>query len=286
MLFGEYLVLKGSHCLAIPLKFGQNLQVEPVSERHINWISKNKDEVWFSAKFSSGFDIIETTDCAIAEKLIHILKFIQSTKPALFNSGLNFQTTLDFDRNWGFGSSSTLVSLLSQWSDIDPFLLLQKSFGGSGYDVACATATTPIFYDMETRQTIPVYLFPKVISKLLFVYTGKKQDSSKEVKDFQSIAVSAADVAKMTQIILSAAKATQIDVFENCIAESEELLSAILNLTPIKEKFQDYPYFLKSLGAWGGDFFMATYRKENEARNYFSERGYPVQFTYNELIKK
>ena len=139
---------------------------------------------------------------------------------------------------------------------------------------------------MQTRQTIPVYLFPKVTSKLLFIYTGKKQNSQREVEDFQSVSVLESDVAKMTQIILTAAKATQIDVFENCMEESEELLYGILKVSPIKKKFEDYPYFLKSLGAWGGDFFMATYRKENEARTYFSERGFPVQFTYNEIIKR
>jgi mevalonate kinase len=286
MLFGEYLILKGSQCLASPLRFGQHLQVDSLAEKQINWISKNYDEVWFSARSSSALEVIETTDSATAEKLIEILKIIRSIKPDLFNGGLNFQTTLDFNSDWGFGSSSTLISLLSQWAKIDPYFLLQKSFGGSGYDIACATAMTPIFYDMQTRQTIPVYLFPKVTSKLLFIYTGKKQNSQKEVEDFQSVSVSESDVAKMTQIILTAAKATQIDVFENCMEESEELLSGILNISPIKKEFEDYPYFLKSLGAWGGDFFMATYRKENEARTYFSERGYPVQFTYNEIIKR
>jgi len=200
---------------------------------------------------------------------------------------LNFRNEMNFQPEWGFGSSSTFVSLLAQWSKNDPYLLLKKSFGGSGYDVACATAKTPLIFDMENRQTVPVYLFPKVTSKILFVYSGKKKDSNEAVKQFSAQTISADDVEKMRRIIVAAANATQIDVFEEAMEESEKLLSRILKLKPVKEIFfPDYPYAIKSLGAWGGDFFMATFRKEVEARKYFEEKGYTTLFNYNELIKK
>jgi len=164
---------------------------------------------------------------------------------------------------------------------------LEKSFGGSGCDVACATANTPVIYDMQGRQTVPVYLFPKVTSKILFVYSGKKKDSNEAVKQFSAQTISADDVEKMRRIIVAAANATQIDVFEEAMEESEKLLSRILKLKPVKEIFfPDYPYAIKSLGAWGGDFFMASFRKEVEARKYFEEKGYSILFNYNELIKK
>lgn len=287
MLFGEYLVLKGSACLAIPLKYGQKMQVEKKEENHINWISSINGKVWFSGHFSNCLDVIETTDIEKAELLVNVLKYIKSEKPDLFYTGLDFKIEAGFPLEWGFGASSTLISCLAQWSGIDPFLLLKKSFGGSGYDVACAVANTPILYDMETKQTVPVYLFPKITSKLLFVYSGKKQSSRKEIKKFNTLKISTGQVEKMTAIILSAVKSTQIEAFENSVIESESLLSQILELPAIKEsKFKDYPYTVKSLGAWGGDFFMATYRNEKDARNYFSELGYSIQFNYNELIKK
>ena len=140
---------------------------------------------------------------------------------------------------------------------------------------------------MENRQTVPVYLFPKISSKLLFVYSGKKQDSSEAVKQFINQAVSDDDIEKMKRIIIAAAKATQLDVFEEAMEESEKLLSKVLKSKPVKEIFfPDYPYPIKSLGAWGGDFFMASFRKEVEARKYFEEKGYTTLFNYNELIKK
>lgn len=287
LLFGEYLVLKGSGCLAIPLKYGQKMQVENSDQNNFNWTSNINEKIWFSCVFTKELEIITTSDRAKADSLMSLLKIIIEEKLSLFQTGLNFQTQLDFPLEWGWGSSSTLISLLSQWSKLNPYLLLKNSFGGSGYDIACATANTPVIYDMESHESVPVYLFPKITSKLLFVYSGKKQISEKEVKQFSQLKISTDKVEKMRSIIISAAKATQIEVFEDAMEESENLLSPILNSPTIKEKyFSDYPFSIKSLGAWGGDFFMATFRKENEARIYFAEKGYSVLFNYSEIIKK
>jgi hypothetical protein len=56
------------------------------------------------------------------------------------------ETHLEFDRSWGLGSSSTLISNIALWANINPYLLLEQSFGGSGYDVACAQANGPLLY--------------------------------------------------------------------------------------------------------------------------------------------
>jgi mevalonate kinase len=287
LLFGEYLVLRGSGCLVIPLNYGQKMQVEFSETDFFEWTSSYNDNTWFSCIFSKTLEIINTSDLPKAQMLTGLMEIIKETNPYLFEKGLNFYTEMNFQPEWGFGSSSTFVSLLAQWSKTDPYLLLKKSFGGSGYDVACATAKTPLIYDMQSRQTAPVYLFPKVTSKILFVYSGKKKDSNEAVKQFSAETVSDNDIEKMKRIIIAAANATQVDVLEEVMEESEKLLSHILKLKPVKEIFfPDYPYAIKSLGAWGGDFFMATFRKEIEARKYFEERGYSTLFNYNELIKK
>ena len=287
LLFGEYLVLKGSGCLAIPLSYGQKMQVESSKNDFFEWKSSYNDATWFSCVFSKTLEIINTSDLPKAQMLIRLMEIIKETNPDLFGNGLNFHTEMNFQPQWGFGSSSTFVSLLAQWSKNDPYLLLKKSFGGSGYDVACATAKTPLIFDMENRQTVPVYLFPKVTSKILFVYSGKKKDSSEAVKQFNAQTVSDDDIQKMRRIIIAATNATQVDVFEEAMGESEKLLSRILKLKPVKEIFfPDYPYAIKSLGAWGGDFLMASFRREVEARKYFEEKGYSILFNYNELIKK
>ena len=50
-----------------------------------------------------------------------------------------------------------------------------------------------------------------------------------------------------------------------------------------KEKyFENCPVFIKSLGAWGGDFVMS--RKFSGFEDYFSGKGFSTVFEWNELI--
>ena len=287
LLFGEYLVLRGVECLAIPLKYGQTLEVSKRMDQEISWIAKANEKIWFSALFSKEFEIIKTTDSGKADRLRELLIFLKSQNSAIFQSGINIETHTNFPTEWGFGTSSTLVSLLAQWSGVDPYLLLDKSFGGSGYDVACAVAESPILYTADNRKTQSINLAKAITSKMLFVYSGQKQATSTEVKRFNKLEIASDTIEKMDRIISSAVKSTEIETFEKAMVESEAMLSGILSLPTLKEeKFVDYPFAIKSLGAWGGDFFMATYRNEDEARDYFRDLGYTVQFNYDELIKK
>jgi hypothetical protein len=57
-------------------------------------------------------------------------------------------------------------------------------------------------------------------------------------------------------------------------------------LEPIKQKlFPDFDGSVKSLGAWGGDFIMATHSGEaNYVYNYFNAKGLDVIFPYNHIV--
>ncbi|MEO5649823.1 MAG: GYDIA family GHMP kinase [Ginsengibacter sp.] len=286
ILFGEYLVLKGSSCLAAPVKYGQKMEVQFIPGNYSNWTSRLQGKEWFSARFKKTLTEWETSDTSTAALLLKLLKLIQSEKPELFRTALHIKTDADFPLEWGFGSSSTLISLLAQWSSLDPYFLLRKSIGGSGFDVACALQRAPILYCMNGNKVQPAHLPKSITSKLLFVYSGKKQNSANEIKRFNKLEIQKEDILKMDKIVLAVAQSKQIDDFEKLVIESEDLISGILNSPVIKEnKCKDYPFTLKSLGAWGGDFFMATYRNEKEARDYFSNLGYSIQFNYSQLIK-
>lgn len=292
LLFGEYLVLRGAKSLAIPLRYGQTLNVSAHSTGHILWKCFEKGKEWLQIEFTSSFDIIHASDEKKAAIVQLLLQFIHTEKPSLKIAGLNFHFEIDFDRGFGFGTSSTFLSLLSQWSGVNPYLLLEKSFGGSGFDIATATSEGPIIYKKEgvaadeIRQITPVTIPENIHNHLLFVYTGKKQRSRDEVLSFGQKQISITQIVEMNHIIDTVLRSDEIDNFERQMKKSEKLLSTILWIPALQSNFfSDYPYAIKSLGAWGGDFIMATFRDEAKARNYFSEKGMNVTFNYQQLIR-
>lgn len=285
LILGEYLVLDGAKSLAIPLKYGQELQVQP-SEKGITWEAAGIDGTWFRCRFDNRLTVRETTNENVSNTLQVLFKRIRTVRPEI-DLQQHFKVTANFPLNWGLGSSSTLVSILAQWSGTDPYDLLEHSFGGSGYDIACATAKGPITYQIREieRKVDPVDLHDEVKNHCLFVYLGQKQNSGEEIKTYRKKEVVPEDVQSMTLLVESALRSVNIAEFEALVNTSERLLAGILGRTTLKqEAFGDYPFAIKSLGAWGGDFFLATYRDPNKAKQYFSEKGLTTAFTYNEMV--
>ncbi|HAI81584.1 MAG TPA: hypothetical protein DCL65_11215 [Chryseobacterium sp.] len=63
----------------------------------------------------------------------------------------------------------------------------------------------------------------------------------------------------------------------------ERKLSNFLGIKTVKEKyFENCPVFVKSLGAWGGDFVMS--RKFPGFEDYFSGKGFHRLFSWDDLI--
>jgi len=286
MLFGEYLVLRDSKCLAVPLVVGQNLKVNTRLEEGILWKSFEGEKCWLEFELSKELKILSSSDEEKASLVVKLLKIIQKENPNLVLNNLYFEINLDFNREFGFGTSSTFISLLSQWSGVNPYLLLEKSFGGSGYDIVAATATKPFVYTLKERKIKELDLPKRITNHLLFVYLGKKQVSSKEILAFQDKNVSSSQLEQMNTIIEQATQSTHIEEWENAMVESENLLSSILHIPAVKDHtFSDYPFAIKSLGAWGGDFVMATFRELSAAKSYFLEKGFDVFYTYDEIVK-
>ncbi|HSM64371.1 MAG TPA: hypothetical protein VK833_10575, partial [Gillisia sp.] len=145
LITGEYVVLDGAVSLALPTKYGQSLSIEKSSKKGINWIAKDhENKSWLTAFFSID-DLVLAPDISesktkISEEnyLLTILQTANALNPELLrdSSGFNVTTQLDFPKNWGLGTSSTLINNIAQWFKIDPYQLLQLTFGGSGYDIA------------------------------------------------------------------------------------------------------------------------------------------------------
>lgn len=278
-------MLCGTKSLSVPLNVGQKLTVESKSSGNITWKSFSPKGCWFEVEMSEDLTILHSTDEKVAEMLQKLFREIKSLNPNLNILG-DFKITADFNLEWGFGSSSTLISCLSQWSETDGQELLKRSFGGSGYDVACGIAKNPIVY-VVNESVENVKLNPNVTDKILFVYLGAKQNSRKEIGRFDKDNVSDSAIQTMNKIVDDSVKCDSIECFEKLMDSSEDLLSELMNRPKIKDAFfGDYPFSIKSMGAWGGDFFLATYRDEATAKKYFSELGYETMFQYNEIVRK
>ena len=294
LLTSEYLVLKGALALALPLKLGQSLQVSlaDTDTHRLHWIAQQPDKLWFSVLFDSDtLQIISTDDPIKAEKLASILKAVKQLKPTAFYGGdLRFRTHLDFNPEWGLGSSSTLIANLAQWANVNPYELLKLTFGGSGYDLACATAEQPIYYQLieNKPQTKPSDFQPSFANQLFFVYQGQKQSSSKEIKAFlektNPIDLQK-DIEAVSEISRAVPKCENLDEFAMLMQCHERIISRCIGQEPVQKRFPDFEGVLKSLGAWGGDFILvATEWSENQVREYFKEKGLNVIFKYKDLV--
>ena len=287
MLTGEYSVLDGAESIAIPTKFGQKLEVTNVERAtfQVDWKGYDfQNELWINAELPNN-NIIKDENL----RLQNILKAIDDLNPELFlNNNFSFKTFLEFPNNWGLGSSSTLISLLSQWASINPFTLLHKTFGGSGYDIACATANTPITYNIKNNISSSVKLSDKWTDNAYFIFLEKKKNSREAIEHYKSLG----DKNKVAKrISFLSRKLLEIDNTQDAIdlfVEHEAIMSNVLEIASINQSdFNDFEGVCKSLGAWGGDFIMAISQNEKEyVKNYFAKKGLKTFFAYNEMIWK
>ena len=292
LITGEYLVLDGAKAFALPTKFGQDLIVENGSKKEIHWKSYNFDEhLWFEdiILFSEIINNAEAQIETVKTTLINILHEAYLLDPTFITNsdGYKISTHLTFPKNWGLGTSSTLLNNIAQWTRIDAFALLKNSFGGSGYDIACAQNNTPIIYRLEQNLPIieKVAFNPEFTKNIFFVYLNKKQSSKMAIKAYynnknENLAENILNNDKITKAIL---EAQTLNEFAHFVEKHEIHLSNILELETIKEiAFPDFNGVIKSLGAWGGDFVMAV-SKENPTA-YFANKGYETILTYDEMI--
>lgn len=292
LITGEYLVLDGARAFALPTKFGQNLVVENGSNQEIKWKSYDFDEhVWFEdiITFSDVINNPETKIETVKTTLINILHEAYLLNSDFINNaeGYIVSTQLTFPKNWGLGTSSTLLNNIAQWTKIDAFTLLKNSFGGSGYDIACAQNNTPITYRLEQNRPVveSVSFNPDFTQNIFFVYLNKKQNSKAAINAYynnknQHLAESIAANNKITDAVMNA---KTLKEFARALEKHEIQLSNILELQTIKEiAFPDFNGVVKSLGAWGGDFVMVV--SKEDPKEYFISKGYETILTYAEMI--
>jgi len=300
LISGEYLVLQGALALATPVKFGQRMEVteDAAGEAILQW--KNIDhngQVWADVQFSKKNDLqpfrqtLKTIDVDVYNTLQKILNQCRKSNPAFLKNGGTTTITnyLGFDRNWGLGSSSTLLNNLAQFAHVDAFTLNREVFGGSGYDIACAKSGQPLLFKIDDEGVVydTVHFRPPQTEQIYFVHLGNKQDSKAEVEKFLAGKQEfAAEIEMISEISEALLFCDDFRDFMQLIDEHEEVMQFVLQREKIKTTlFNDFNGVIKSLGAWGGDFIMAASEMQpDEIKKYFSDKQYQTIFSYDEMV--
>jgi hypothetical protein len=267
--------------------------VQKENEEGILWESYADGYLWFSAWIKTKtFEIIETSDIEVSQRLVKILKAADQLSGGFIGkqNGIKIINHADFNLNWGLGSSSTLISNIAWWANIDPFDLHFAVSGGSGYDIACARSEGPLFYYLDNKnpKTEKVDFNPEFLNNICFVWLGKKRNSADEVSSFGMIKKRLHnEIAEISQLSDNIAYAPTLEDFEYYLKEHELIISTILKKKPVKEKlFHDYFGEIKSLGAWGGDFIMVTTdRPFSNVKAYFGNRGLNTIIPFKDMVR-
>jgi mevalonate kinase len=292
LITGEYLVLDGAEAFAIPSKLGQSMTVEHKDGQFekdlLIWNSfDNQNQMWFNGQFDENFNIIKSSDSKIADTLSIILKVASYLNPVFSKEakGKLVRTHLEFPRDWGLGSSSTLINNIAQWAMVDPFELQKESFPGSGYDIACALSNRPLVYQIQDGNASYISLDynSKLKDEMIFVHLNKKQNSSSEVTSYKKLVFDRElAVSEFNELTRKIVASTEIKDLRELLATHESKLSEILGVKTVKQSlFPDFKGVVKSLGAWGGDFVLAIGKNSHE---YFKRKGYSTILKYHDLL--
>ncbi|MFP4845159.1 GYDIA family GHMP kinase [Winogradskyella sp. PE311] len=295
LLTGEYVVLDKAKALAIPTKYGQSLTTEKNKTKTIVWESYDElDALWFEDEFTLNDSAIRLrlkaknyTD--VSKRLIQILRAAYDLNPEFLNTeqGYTIKTHQDFNRKWGLGTSSTLINNIANWANVDAYKLLEQTFKGSGYDIACAKHNTPITYQLRYAQSPlveTVSFDPKFKSELYFVYLNQKQNSRDGIAAYRKKAKVEPSIIKAINAITEAMIASETLLeFENLINTHETIISKLIDQKTIKSLlFNDFKGSVKSLGAWGGDFILVT--SQINPADYFNSKGFNTVIPYSDMV--
>ena len=166
------------------------------------------------------------------------------------------------------------------------FELLKNSFGGSGYDIACAQNDSSIFYQIiDGKPEVEIVNFnPDFSDNMYFVYLNQKQNSKsaidsyyKKQNNFNAV------LPEINKITVEITEAIPLEKFQELLQKHENIMSEILEISPVKNSlFSDFNGTVKSLGAWGGDFVLVVSNENPTA--YFKAKGFETIISYSDMI--
>lgn len=300
MISGEYLVLSGATAFAIPTVYGQQLLItrKYYDQPAVSWSSYVKGEKWIDTSFYGRNLEFDNKEASNKENLNHINKLrtillaARELEPEFLSEDVLWtaRSDINFDREWGLGTSSTLITNIASWIGVSPYKLLFKVSAGSGYDIACANSTIPLLYTFRGTDNEPKVQHPEFnpgfLSKLFFVYSGKKQSTDQSLQSFRADKVTAGDIYHISEFSGVMSQTDNIRRFMDAMITHERIISKYTGITPVKESlFPDFNGAVKSLGAWGGDFMLAASdQPESLTIKYFQDKGFRTIIPFKEML--
>lgn len=289
MLTSEYFAMDGALVLAVPTRLGQEFSFEEVRDARslIFWKAFHQGKIWLKAVIDyRSWQVVETNIPSSAEFILKTLKNVQALSSIRFKADFSYhlKTNLQFPADYGLGSSSTLMNNLAEWAEVDPFHLNKISLGGSGYDIAVAKEKSAVLYRSVPEITYEKVNFdPPFKNDLIFIHLNQKQDSREGISFYRSKNKSQKHVDEFSDLTRNILLCNELENFSQLMLIHEQKISHFLEIPTVKELyFKDCPVFVKSLGAWGGDFVMSS--KFDGFRDYFWGKGFTTIFDYSDLV--
>ena len=293
LLTSEYVVLDGIPAVAVPTHLGQRLEVvEALDSALLAWTARTHDgSIWLAGTLkrspegwkpstalespASGLDAVSA--------LLTAAEHLRGTPLP----GGSVDTFLEFPNDYGWGSSSTLISLVAQWAEVDALALHFATQNGSGYDVVCALASGPIRYTRTgpaNAQWVPVSLAHWPHHTLYLVHLGEKQRSAQDVVRYRNLAPDPLLIHAVGEAAETLLRASSPQEWSNAVRAHEDAMGLVLGRTPVAEtRFTNYPRAVKSLGAWGGDFVLAQVLEASDLQ-WFKESGFSTVLPWSDCV--
>ncbi|MGE4512463.1 MAG: GYDIA family GHMP kinase [Chryseobacterium sp.] len=289
MLTSEYFAIDGALVLAVPTKLGQEFSFKEINDGKslIFWEAYHQNKLWLKAVIDyRNWRILETNIPTSAEFILKTLKNVQLLSNTKFKNNFTYHltTNLQFPADYGLGSSSTLMNNLAEWADVDPFYLNTISLGGSGYDIAVAKEKSAVLYQNKPEIKYEKVIFnPSFKNELIFIHLNQKQDSREGINFYRSKKKSQKLVDEFSDLTRKILLCSELEKFSDLLLIHEQKIAEFLEIPTVKDRFfADCPVFVKSLGAWGGDFVMTS--KFDGFKDYFWDKDFNTIFEWSDII--
>nr|MBM3931420.1 hypothetical protein [Sphingomonadales bacterium] len=220
----------------------------------------------------------------------------------LHTEGLTVQTQLDFARSWGLGSSSTALALLAQWLGVDARRLYALTTNGSGYDLEVAMQNSSILYRLPEGRAIPNSPSPAPLEPIVqpiayrspqggalwLVDPGGKQISAKEVVRYRNLDTNQrmAHVEEISSLSIALATCQDVTMMLDFFEQHDAVLEKLLGQPCLQRSAGNgFPGRLKSLGAWGGDLFLAVSPCPEDALHWLENQANWSIYPFEQLVR-